>query len=181
MKKIVLISGTNRPQSRTLHLCEHLAGIYRDLNVEVQVLDLVKLPQEIFQPTVYEEKPAAFEAWTEAILQADGLVVVVPEYNGSFPGILKYFIDLLPFPESFEDRAVCFVGLASGTWGALRAVEHLQGIFGYRNSHIYPKRVFLPRVHDFLPSDDLEEAVEQRLRAQSEGFLQYVEKISTTN
>ncbi len=177
MKQIVLISGTNRPQSRSLHLAQHLAEIYRDLGAAPRVLDLVELPPEIFHPSVYETKPASFQSWSDAILQADGLVVVVPEYNGSFPGILKYFIDLLPFPESFEDRPVCFVGLASGTWGALRAVEHLQGIFGYRNSHIYPKRVFLPRAHDFLPAEDLEEALEKRLRAQSEGFLEYVGKV----
>lgn len=176
MSQIVLVSGTNRPNSRTLQLSRHIEGIYKDLGASARVLDLVELPAGIFLPSVYEEKPKEFGPWMEAVLEADGLVLVVPEYNGSFPGILKYFIDLLPFPESFEDRPVCFVGLASGTWGALRAVEHLQGIFGYRNSHIYPKRVFLPRVHDSLPEGDLDEATEKRLRAQSEGFLGYVRK-----
>lgn len=177
MKRIALISGTNRPASRTLELTNHLTEIYRELGAEPHLLDLTALPLEIFLPSVYETKPENFQPWVEKILTADGLLIVVPEYNGSFPGILKYFIDLLPFPESFEDRPVCFIGLASGTWGALRAVEHLQGIFGYRNSHIYPKRVFLPRVHDALPEGALEEATEKRLRAQAAGFLDYIDKI----
>ncbi len=77
-------------------------------------------------------------------------MVVTPEYNGGMPGALKLFIDMLPFPESFEHRPVCFVGLSAGRWGALRPVEQLQGVFGYRNAFIYPDRVFLPAVHKEL-------------------------------
>ena len=72
-------------------------------------------------------------------------MVVVPEYNGSFPGILKYFIDLLPFPESFDCRPVSYVGVSAGQWGALRAVEQLQLVFGYRNAYVHPPRTFLLR------------------------------------
>lgn len=87
--------------------------------------DLAELSPEIFSPTAYAEKPAALKKFTHAILAADGLVIVTPEYNGSLPGILKYFIDMLPFPESFEPRPVCFVGLADDIGGALRPVEQL--------------------------------------------------------
>jgi len=57
------------------------------------------------------------------VLMAAGLHVVLPEYNGSYPGVLKYFIDMLKFPESFENKPAAFVGVANGQWGALRAVE----------------------------------------------------------
>jgi NAD(P)H-dependent FMN reductase len=108
------------------------------------------LPPEIFSPTSYAEKPRAFQPFAEAVLNAAGLHVVSPEYNGAIPGVLKYFIDMLKFPESFSNRPVCFVGLAAGMWGALRPVEQLQAIFGYRNAFIYPDRVFLPTVNDRL-------------------------------
>jgi chromate reductase, NAD(P)H dehydrogenase (quinone) len=32
---------------------------------------------------------------------------------------------MLKFPETFEKRPVCFVGVAAGIWGALRPVEQL--------------------------------------------------------
>ena len=55
--------------------------------------------------------------------------MVAPEYNGSIPGALKYFIDLLPFPEAFEDRPVAFVGIASGRVGRFAyGIEHLQHV-----------------------------------------------------
>ena len=80
-------------------------------------------------------------------------MVLSPEYNGSFPGVLKLFIDMLPFPVAFERRPVAFIGLAAGRWGALRAIEQLQGVFGYRNAFVFPNRVFVPGVGDGLDAD----------------------------
>jgi len=153
--------------------------IYADLGVPLQVLDLAKLPPEIFSPTSYAEKPASFRPFSEGVLNADGLIIVSPEYNGGMPGVLKYFIDMLKFPESFEGRPVCFVGLAAGMWGALRPIEQLQMIFGYRNAFLYPGRVFLPRVDDVLDDDgSLKDAdVLERLVEQAKGFVDFVERV----
>jgi NAD(P)H-dependent FMN reductase len=176
---IVILSGTNRPGSNTRKVTAHVEKIYSSLGVQYQLLDLAQMPPEIFLPSSYEEKPAAFKPFTDAILASDGLVVVTPEYNGGIPGVLKYFIDMLPFPESFEQRSVCFVGLAAGIWGALRPVEQLQAIFGYRNAFIYPERVFMPGIGKLL--DDAGKFtspdIEKRLHHQATGFVGFVEKL----
>ena len=176
MSKIVIISGTNRPGSHTRKISAHLETIYRDLGHNAHILDLADLPLELFSPASYAEKPAAFALFLDAVLESSGLHVVTPEYNGSLPGVLKYFIDMLKFPESFERRPVCFTGLAAGMWGALRPVEQLQAIFGYRNAHIYPERVFMPVINNHLtPEGKLsnEEWLE-RLKAQAAGFVEFV-------
>jgi len=176
---IALIIGTNRPGSSTRKVAAHIGEIYAGLKVPLRVLDLAGLPPEIFSPSSYAEKPKSFQPFADAVLQATGLHVVTPEYNGSVPGVLKYFIDMLKFPESFEQRPVCFTGLAAGVWGALRPVEQLQAIFGYRNAHIFPTRVFLPQIHNLLDeSGGLQDAEPLlRLKAQAEGFAGFVEKI----
>jgi chromate reductase len=112
-------------------------------------------------------------------LQSDGLHVVTPEYNGGMPGVLKYFIDMLKFPESFERRPVCFTGVAAGIWGALRPVEQLQAIFGYRNAHLYPERVFLPQINNLLDASGRLKDAELfgRLKAQANGFTDFVERL----
>ena len=117
---ILIISGTNRPDSYTRKVARHVETIYEAIGVDFQLLDLTELPGEIFSPTSYAQKPPSFKRFSDAILASDGVVIVTSEYNGGIPGILKYFIDMLPFPESFEQRPVCFVGLAAGIWGALR-------------------------------------------------------------
>ena len=176
---MTLVVGTNRTDSNSRKVASHLEEIYRELKIPLRVLDLAQLPPEIFLPTAYAEKPASFAPFSDAVLQSSGLIIVTPEYNGSMPGVLKYFIDLLKFPESFERRPVCFVGLAAGIWGALRSVEQLQAIFGYRNAFIFPERVFMPRINQLLDAQGriTDAEVAARLRAQQEGFVAFVRKL----
>ena len=176
---ITLIVGTNRPASNTRKVAAVVEEIYAGLNVPLRVLDLAQLPLEIFSPAAYAEKPKSFQSFAAAVLTSAGLHVVTPEYNGSVPGVLKYFIDMLKFPESFEQRPVCFTGLAAGVWGALRPVEQLQAIFGYRNAHIFPTRVFLPQIYNLLDdAGKLKDAeLLERLQTQAAGFVEFVEKL----
>jgi chromate reductase len=179
VRVITLIVGTNRPGSSTRKVASEFEKIYSELKVSLHVLDLAQLPPEIFAPTSYMEKPKSFHPFSEAVLKSSGLHVVTPEYNGSVPGILKYFIDMLKFPESFEYRPVCFTGLSAGMWGALRPVEQLQSIFGYRNAYVYPERVFLPGVGNLLDESGRFKNPEllERLRSQVRGFIEFAEKL----
>lgn len=177
--KITLVSGTNRPGSNTRKVVSHIARLYADLGQPVEILDLAELPPEIFHPSSYASKPASFARFSDAVLASDGLHVVTPEYNGSVPGVLKYFIDMLKFPESFEHRPVAFTGLGAGMWGALRPVEQLQAIFGYRNAFVFPERVFMPGVNSLLGDDGtvIDPDVVARLKSQAKGFLGFVGKL----
>jgi chromate reductase, NAD(P)H dehydrogenase (quinone) len=173
---ILIISGTNRPGSNALKVARVLEAHYRAIPTPVEILSLAELPPEAFDPSVYASKPPAVQAMQQRILAAAGLHVVTPEYNGSFPGVLKYFIDLLKFPESFQDKPVAFTGEAMGIWGGLRSVEQLQMIFGYRNAHLFPERVFIPQVMTKLDSagkiNDPE--LDGRLKKQATNFAKYV-------
>jgi NAD(P)H-dependent FMN reductase len=177
---LTIISGTNRPGSNTRKVVRHLEQVYAELGQNPVVLDLLELPADAFTPTSYATKPAGVQAFTDKVLASSGLVVVTPEYNGGMPGALKYFIDLLPFPQSFERRPVCFVGLGAGEWGALRPVEQLQAIFGYRNAFIYPVRVFLKHVHTLLDTEGRFTSDDhvKRLRAQAEGFITFMDRVT---
>ena len=172
---ITLLSGTNRPGSNTRIITGIVEKIYTQAGIPCQVLDLADLPPEIFNPASYGEKPAAFAPFVEAILGSQGVVIVTPEYNGSFPGVLKYFIDMLPFPASFENRPVCFIGLAAGMWGALRSIEQLHAILAYRNAHLYPARVFMPGIGKVLQDGQVQDVeLMGRLEKQAAGFAEFV-------
>lgn len=123
---ITLLVGTNRPGANSRKVAQQIAAMYEEIGVDVCLLDLADLPPALFAPAAYAEKPAAFGVFVDTVLSSDGLHVVTPEYNGGYPGVLKYFIDMLPFPESFEARPVAFTGVAAGQFGALRPVEQLQ-------------------------------------------------------
>ncbi len=174
--KLVLLSGTNRSDSNTRKVVAQLEAIYCDLGHKPVIVDLAELPAEIFLPSSYAAKPVSFARFNDAILAADGLHVVTPEYNGGMPGVLKYFIDMLKFPESFEHRPVAFTGIAAGVWGALRPVEQLQSVFGYRNAYLYPERVFIPAVHGHLgvAGGITTPEILARLKTQAAGFADFV-------
>lgn len=181
---ITILSGTNRIGSKTLQVSRIVESIYRDdLKVKCRLLNLMELPSDLFTPESYATKPTSFAPFNDAVLEASGLVVVTPEYNGSFPGVLKLFIDMLKFPESFQHKPVCFVGLAAGRWGALRSVEQLQQIFTYRNAHIFPERTFMPGINDLLdPEGTLKDSeLADRLRRQAEGFYHFINRLTKTS
>lgn len=175
-RPILILSGTNRPGSNALRISKLLAALYARVGVHVEVLSLGDLGPEIFLPSSYAAKPPEMIALQERVVNATGLHIVTPEYNGSFPGVLKYFIDLLKFPESFDHKPVAFVGEANGAWGGLRAVEQLQMVFAYRNAHLYPKRVFINAVREkFDAQGNLNDVdLMQRLEEQCAGFAKFV-------
>jgi NAD(P)H-dependent FMN reductase len=96
--------------------------------------------------------------------------------------VLKYFVDMLKFPESFEGKPVAFVGEAAGIFGALRAVEQLQMIFVYRNAYIFPPRVFIPGVREKFDEGGnlMDAALGDRLLGQSRGFAAFIAAVSKT-
>src|SRR5260370_8337845 len=62
-----------------------------------------------------------FPDWRDAIVNADGLVIVSPEYNHGYPGPLKAVLDLLL--KEYIHKAVAFVGVSAGPWGGTRMIE----------------------------------------------------------
>ncbi|MDQ3181548.1 MAG: NAD(P)H-dependent oxidoreductase [Acidobacteriota bacterium] len=62
-----------------------------------------------------------FPEWRDAIIRADGLVIVTPEYNHGYPGSLKSVLDLLL--KEYVHKAVALVGVSAGPWGGTRVIE----------------------------------------------------------
>lgn len=178
-----IISGTNRPQSNTLKVSNFIKNLMEEKTKgkdKIELIDLQNLPPEIFLGRAYQEKPAEFEPFKKAVLNADGLICVLPEYNGAAPGVFKYFIDMLPFPQSLQKVPSCFVGVSAGRFGALRSIEQSQQVFRYRNAFLYPESLYLMGVPDSLdpttfgPKDEfLQKLTHQVL----DGFLDFARKL----
>jgi len=172
-----IISGTNRRNSRTRGIATIIQKIYKEQGEDVGLIDLAELP---FQDLTGEQYGGAglSSQWVEAIARinsSEGLIFVVPEYNGSLPGALKYFMDHWKYPDSYEYRPVCFVGLGAGPFSGIRPVEHLQHIMGYRNAFQFPIRVFVTNVvKNFVDGAIQDAAVLQLLKDQATGFRKYV-------
>ena len=178
---IVVVSGSNRPGNNSSIVAGTLKEKLIAAGEEVFSIDLEALPNELFTPAAYAEKPVEFEPIQEAILSTDGIVTVVPEYNGSYPGALKYFIDCLRFPESLIAKPSAFVGVAAGKWGGMRAVEQLEMVFQYRHAHLYGRRVFLSNIFGAISDGQVtdEEAL-HRMQELIDGFVPFCRALRRT-
>lgn len=171
-----IISGTDRPASNALRISKYIQREYEKHGVDAGIIDLQDFPIEKVSGGKYGEELPEVDNFVSQAVEADGLVIVCPEYNGGYPGILKLFIDYLPFPESLNKKPVALVGEATGEFGALRAVEQLQQVVGYRNAHVFPERVFIPRIHkNFDPEKGIKNEFQQELlQSQITAFPQFV-------
>lgn len=174
-----IISGTDRLGSNSLKVSKYIQNIYKDLGESVEIIDLQEIKTLLAEQTTYSTPTEPLKVYLDKVLGSDGLIVVCPEYNGSMPGILKYFIDHLKFPEAFEYRPVCFVGLGF-MFGGLRPVEHLQGVFGYRNAFIFPERVFITQPPSKVTAEGhiSDEMVAKLLLMQAKGFQRFCEALA---
>lgn len=171
----LIFSGTDRPGSNSLKVSKIIQEIYSNLGEVVKIVDLaeLKLIKTMEQSRYGEALPTAIQETLALINQAEGLIIVCPEYNGSMPGILKWFIDHFKYPDAFEYRPVCFIGLG-GMFGGLRAVEHLQQVFGYRNSFIFPERIFLINIFRTMKDGELTDLFSlDLLKKQAAGFQKF--------
>jgi NAD(P)H-dependent FMN reductase len=133
MEEYVIISGTNRNDSVSFQIAGIYQEILRDLGKESHLIDLKELPADFAYTALYEKAGTnpRFNTYREIMERAAKFVFIVPEYNGSFPGILKTFIDGLKYPTTFRDKRCALVGLSSGIQGAGLALSHLTDIFHY--------------------------------------------------
>lgn len=179
---IVVVCGTNREGSLSRLLSQEIAESYKHLgqssDLTVDLIDMNELPADALLPNAYKEQPENVTALVARFLKSDGAVFVVPEYNGSYPGVLKLFVDMLPYPDGFESRPCAFVGLAAGQFMGLRAVEHFQQIAGYRNALLYPRRIFIgDSFKQFVDGKLGDDALTTRLKEQATGFVSFVQSL----
>ncbi len=176
---VYVISGTNRHGSYTLQIAHLIQSEFQKNKEPVELISLEDLPMSTLHDVDYWGKnihPQIFEV-LQKLNKSDAIFIVTPEYNGSYPGILKYFIDHFSYPETFEYRPIAFVGLG-GRWGGVRPVEHLQQVFNYRNAFIFPERVFIRNIETALENGKLKDTLTANLISrQVKNFIRYCQAL----
>ena len=135
---ITIITGTNRISSNSRAVANLYAKLLDERQVENQILDLADLPADFTASALYDNigTNQAFNELSALIGNSNKFVFIVPEYNGSFPGVLKAFIDGLSYPNTFRNKKAAMVGLSSGVQGSGLAMSHLTDIFNYLGMHV---------------------------------------------
>ena len=143
---ITVISGTNRKDSLSKIVAQHVFELLREYtSEEIKFLSLEDLPDGILHVDMYGSENQSKELAVlqdEFVIPADKFYFVIPEYNGSFPGILKLFMDacsVRKYKESFHGgKKAALLGIASGRAGNLRGLDHFSGVLNYLQISVMP-------------------------------------------
>lgn len=153
---IKIIVGTNRKNSVSKTIAELYQVILKSKGADSEILELEDLPADFIDTALYENngKNEAYNAFHDRIEEGKKFVFIVPEYNGSFPGILKTFIDGMNYPNTFKNKKAALVGLSSGIGGGGIALSHLTDIFHYLGMHVLALKPKLAKIEQNM-SDNL--------------------------
>lgn len=121
--KILGISGSLRKASFNTALLRACVPLMPP-GVELEIGSIAGIPLYDGDLEAAQGIPTGVQVLKKAITQADGLLLVTPEYNNSMPGVLKNAIDWLSRPASdigkvFGGRPVALMGASPGGFGTI--------------------------------------------------------------
>ncbi len=151
---ISIISGTNRINSNTLKVARYYQQQLNIRNAKCQVISLNDLPSDFINTDLYGKRSSAFADLQTLVSASEKFVFIVPEYNGSFPGVLKTFLDACDFPQSFYGKKAALVGVSSGKYGNIRGIDHLTGVCNYMSINVLPLKIHISNVLSELNQEE---------------------------
>ncbi|MBB3068095.1 azobenzene reductase [Paenibacillus baekrokdamisoli] len=128
---IVIIAGSNRKSSTSTRLAGYSERLMGQKGHSVTLFDLYRSPLPFYSPDEYHQEHVELQVLKKSLVQADGIVLVTPEYHGSISGVLKNALDHLG-QEHFNNKAVLSVSSSGGAVG-VSSLTQLQAIV--RNLH----------------------------------------------
>ena len=172
---VEIIIGTMRSGAFSRKVGNEVFNIYKNITSDVGLIDLKDLSKDAFLAEAYDDRPRAIKEFSDRLLKADGVVIVIPEYNSSLPGVMKHFIDLWKFPETFN-RKFAIISVSSGSFGGIRASGHLGEVLLNRGGLIFPQKILMPNIESIFNEKDeiISEKDETRLQDHSKSFLNFV-------
>ncbi len=117
---IPVILGTVRQGRMSEHVAKFVVEeVAKREGVETELIDIRKLPISITDAGESIKDPG----FSATVMRADGLIIVTPEYNHGYPGLLKHVLDTCL--KEYIHKAVGICGVSAGPFGGTRVIENL--------------------------------------------------------
>jgi chromate reductase len=150
--KILALSGSLRRESFNTALAYAARELAPD-GVEVEVYDGLGLIPHYDQDLDHEdvETPESVADLRRRIEEADALLVITPEYNGSITGVLKNAIDWASARHRgswLRNKTVAVAGATTGQYGAIWAQQDLKRVLGIAGARVVGGELPVSTAHE---------------------------------
>lgn len=178
---ITVISGSNRKGAKTHIFAKYYAATLRTKTKEtVNYISLEEIQNELLHADMYNPEAMGDTLKSlqdSTILPAEKFVFLIPEYNGSFPGIVKLFIDAISirnYKANFVGKKALLVGIASGRAGCLRGMDHLTGVLNHVGVTVMPNKLPISSIGSILnDKNEIDESMTTVINSHIDSFLQF--------
>lgn len=177
---ITIVVGSNRKKN----LSNVIGQIYKNrleatYDGIVELINVEDMPSEVLASDMYTN----INQWisdidAESIQPASKFVFILPEYNGTFPGVAKLFLDAVSSinaEKSFHDKKAGLVGLSAGKFGNWLGLEHFGVVLNYLKVNVYQQKVSISNLYEHF--DDKSKFNDAKtfdyIDKQIEGFLKF--------
>jgi len=152
--KILVMTGSARLDSIHRKLAREAVEALREAGVEATLADLRDFPMPIYDGDLEtgEGLPERARALKELARTHDGFLIASPEYNGSFPALLKNALDWISRPEPgdgplavFRGKAAAIVSASPGPGGGRRGLRHLRELLEMMGMRVTPEELSIAK------------------------------------
>ena len=173
--RIAVILGSVRPGNYTAMASSLVVDeLRRQHGVVVDVVD----PATLDLPFPGRPPSPDTRRLQETVRNATGIILVTPEYHGSFSSVMKLVIENLGFPSALEGKPVALLGVAAGTIGAIKSLEHLRGVVSHVGGIVLPLPISVANVQKVFDREGrvLDPAAEKLVRQAATNLVGYIRK-----
>lgn len=172
--KIAIVVGSINSDSINRVFANRLAELFPD-DTEVYFPD-IKLPLHSRDlESAYPEEATRFK---DQLAEADGVLIVTPEYNRSVPAVLKNAIDWASRPwedQPFRDKPVAIAGMSTGATGTAQAQQHLRNTLVYFNARLMGQpELYLQNSRVLTDDGDISESALSHVQSFVTAFYNHV-------
>jgi FMN reductase len=173
---IVILKGSVRPGNYTSMAAALVQDeLKKHPRVSVETIDPAQLDLPL--PGTDPDSKAAAQLHRK-VASAVGAVLATPEYNGSYSSVMKLLIENLGHPSPLFGKPVALLGVAGGTIGAIKALEHLRSVVSHIGGIVLPLPISVANVQRVFDREGrcLDADAEQLIRGVGTNLLQYIEQ-----
>jgi azobenzene reductase len=145
--KIAVVLGTTRIGRQSEKVATELVKrLIAHEELSITFLDIARYPFPVFEEriTLHPNPPAELIHFSEQLRAADGIIFVIPEYNGSLPGTFKNAFD--HFYAEYKRKPIGVVCVSDGKFAGVQASLQLQTLILHVFAYPMPTKLLVPFV-----------------------------------